>query len=182
MRATGRTETLILSLSKDEGRANVWIDRLPPPYLLMRRSLLLPTSAPVWPEGVHPVPFEEQHALAAHALLVEAYTQGGGTVPAHFVDWWGAVSSDEEFDPSLCFVAMAGDGTMAGFALCWTSSFVKDIAVARAHRRRGVGEALLLSAFRALRDRGHDAVSLKVETDNPSGAQRLYERVGFVAA
>lgn len=146
----------------------------------MRRSLLLPVPVPVWPDGIGPVPFSPEHALAAHALLAEAYAQGGGTVPARFVPWWETVSTDEEFDPNLCFVAMTEDGTMAGFALCWTSSFIKDIAVSPAHRRKGVGEALLLSALRTLKARGHEQVGLKVETSNPSGAQRLYERLGFV--
>ena len=152
------------------------------PFVSMRRSLLAPFPAPAWPAGIAPVPFASEHALAAHALLVAAYAQGGGSVPERFVPWWDAVSSDEEFDPALCFVAMAEDGAMAGFALCWTSSFIKDIAVASAHRRKGVGEALLLSAFRALKARGHQEVRLKVEAGNPSGAQRLYERLGFVAA
>lgn len=148
--------------------------------ILMRRSLAAPFPAPAWPEGFHLVPFEDQHALAAHALLVEAYSIGGGGVPKRFVEWWTAVSTDEEFDPALCLVVLDAEGQMAGFALCWTSSFVKDIAVAPNHRRKGVGEALLLGAFAALRARGHDQVGLKVETDNPSGAQRLYERLGFV--
>ena len=151
-----------------------------PPHYLMHRSLDLPFPAPHWPEGIRLVPFEPQHALAAHALLAGAYAEGGGAVPARFVQWWDAVSTDAECDPELCFVALAEDGSMAGFALCWTSSFVKDIAVAPAHRRKGVGEALLLSAFATLKSRGHARVGLKVKTDNPSGAQRLYERLGFV--
>ena len=148
--------------------------------ILMRRPLAAPFPSPVWPTGICLVPFQEQHALAAHALLAEAYSIGGGGVPSRFVEWWTNVSSDEEFDPALCFVALDDTGAMAGFALCWTSSFVKDIAVAPAHRRKGLGEALLLAAFTALRARGHDQVGLKVEDDNPSGAQRLYERLGFV--
>lgn len=153
---------------------------MPPAYLMMRRSLLLAIPAPVWPEGVRLVPFENEHGLAAHALLVAAYAGGGGAVPARFVEWWDGVSTDEEFDPDLCLVALADDGTMAGFALCWTSSFVKDIAVAPAHRRKGIAEALLLATFHKLSARGHEQVGLKVETQNPSGAQRLYERLGFV--
>ncbi|HEY0853317.1 MAG TPA: GNAT family N-acetyltransferase [Devosia sp.] len=148
--------------------------------LLMRRSLGAPFPEPRWPDDIRLVPFEEQHALAAHALLVAAYSRGGGGVPSRFVEWWNAVSTDEEFDPQLCFVALDSDGTMAAFALCWTSSFVKDIAVADRHRRKGVGEALLLAAFTALKARGHEQVGLKVEVDNPSGARRLYERLGFV--
>jgi ribosomal protein S18 acetylase RimI-like enzyme len=146
----------------------------------MRRSLAEPFPAPAWPEGVAIVPFQAEHALAAHALLAEAYSPGGGAVPARFTAWWNEVSTDDEFDPDLCLVAMAADGSMAGFALCWTSSFVKDIAVAPAWRRKGVGEALLLTAFRELKACGHDQIGLKVQADNPSGAQRLYDRLGFV--
>lgn len=118
--------------------------------------------------------------MAAHKLLAEAYARGGGGVPPRFIDWWTSVSTDEEFDPALCFVALDASGEMAGFALCWTSSFVKDIAVAEMHRRKGIGQALLLTAFAALKARGHEQVGLKVELDNPSGAQRLYESLGFV--
>jgi ribosomal protein S18 acetylase RimI-like enzyme len=152
------------------------------PNLLMRRSLLAPFPAPAFPAGIRLVPFEEKHALAAHALLADAYARGGGGVPSRFVDWWTSMSTDEEFDPALCFVALDAEGVMAGFALCWTSSFVKDIAVATAHRRQGVGEALLLAVFAALKARGNEQVGLKVKIDNPSGAQRLYERLGFVIA
>ena len=148
--------------------------------MLMRRSLLAPFPAPAFPAGIHLVPFEEQHALAAHALLADAYAPGGGEVPSRFVEWWNTVSTDEEFDPALCFVALDDSGAMAGFALCWTSSFVKDIAVAPAHRRKGVAEALLLTAFHEMKGRGHEQLGLKVEIENPSGAQRLYERLGFV--
>ena len=49
-------------------------------------------------------------------------------------------------------------------------------------RRRGMGEALLLAAAAALKARGNTRVGLRVEAANPSGAQRLYERFGFVLA
>lgn len=146
----------------------------------MRRSLHAPFPAPVWPIGIAPVPFSEDHAAAAHALLMDAYATGGGSVSSRFGEWWDGVRTDAEFDPALCFVAEAPGGEMAGFALCWTASFVKDIAVHPKFRRLGIGEALLLTAFAALRDRGHAQIGLKVETENPSGAQRLYERLGFV--
>jgi GNAT superfamily N-acetyltransferase len=77
-------------------------------------------------------------------------------------------------------IGVLRDGHLVGFELCWTSGFIKDIAVAAPYRRQGVGEALLLAAFAALKARGNEQVGLKVETENPSGAQRLYERLGFV--
>jgi ribosomal protein S18 acetylase RimI-like enzyme len=46
-------------------------------------------------------------------------------------------------------------------------------------RRRGTAEALLRTAFREFRRRGAKHVDLKVQTDNPTGAVRLYKRVGM---
>ena len=49
----------------------------------------------------------------------------------------------------------------------------------RAHRGLGLGRALLLEGMRALRRRGCTHLMLGVDSDNPTGALRLYESVGF---
>lgn len=59
------------------------------------------------------------------------------------------------------------------------SAFIKDLVVHPSARRLGLGEALLRQAFLAFAARGADAVDLKVEIDNPTGARRLYERAGM---
>jgi ribosomal protein S18 acetylase RimI-like enzyme len=38
---------------------------------------------------------------------------------------------------------------------------------------------MLLAGMRALKDAGMDVVKLGVDAENPSGALRLYENVGF---
>ena len=60
-----------------------------------------------------------------------------------------------------------------------TSAFVKDIVVHESWRRRGLGEALLLEAFRTFERRGASHVGLKVQAGNAS-AIALYERVGMM--
>lgn len=150
--------------------------------LLMRRPLQPAEPAASWPAGYRLMPFSAEHANAAHALLVEAYRAGGGSVTAALDEWWHAVSTDEEFDPALCFLVVAADDTPAAFALCWTSSFIKDLAVAPDHQRRGVATALLSTIFAALAERGCREVRLKVQSDNPSRAQDLYARLGFTPA
>nr|WP_273785702.1 hypothetical protein [Brucella intermedia] len=40
-------------------------------------------------------------------------------------------------------------------------------------------EALLVHVLRLLFHRGQTTVSLKVERNNPSGAEKLYRRLGF---
>jgi ribosomal protein S18 acetylase RimI-like enzyme len=119
-----------------------------------------------------------RHAAAVHRLLRAAYRNGGGEI-ADFAVWWAQLRSDEEYHPELVFVAVDRGGQVAGVAQCWTSAFVKDLAVDQAWRRRGLATALLLHAFEVFWGRGADAVDLKVEADNPSGAERLYRRLGM---
>ncbi|MFW6027727.1 MAG: GNAT family N-acetyltransferase, partial [bacterium] len=68
---------------------------------------------------------------------------------------------------------------MAASAHCWTTGFIKDIAVAPAYRRRGVGRALMAEIFRAFHRRGAAWVDLKVQADNHS-AIAFYEAIGMV--
>ena len=145
----------------------------------MRRSLADPVPDPVWPAAIRLIPFEpDRHAEAVHALLVAAYARGGGTVEP-FTIWWPSLRDNSEYDPALVFVAVDEQNKIVGVAQCWTSAFVKDLAVAPSMRRHGLGSALLHQVFRAFRGRGAASVDLKVHSDNPSGALRLYRSHGF---
>ena len=53
------------------------------------------------------------------------------------------------------------------------------IGTRTAWRRRGLGLALLLHAFREFYARGIRRSTLGVDSENPSGATRLYERAGM---
>jgi ribosomal protein S18 acetylase RimI-like enzyme len=145
----------------------------------MRRPVEDDPPTPAWPEGIGLRSFRPEDARAIHALLEHAYRGGGGSVDP-FETWHLAMMSDAEFDPELWFLAEAEDGSLAGAALCWTSAFLKDLVVHEAWRGRGLGAALTRQVLREFRSRGAQAVELKVASDNPSGAQRLYERLGFV--
>jgi ribosomal protein S18 acetylase RimI-like enzyme len=146
-------------------------------FVALRRDLTAPIPATAWPDGTHLAPFDVGDAKAIHALLQRAYANGFGSVAPDWLDWWEALRADTEFDPALCFVAKAGND-VAGFCLCWTSSFVKDLVVGPEWQGRGLGAALLTTAMRVLRESGAQHVGLKVVTAN-SGARRLYDRMGF---
>ena len=145
----------------------------------LRRDLTEEIADPVWPAGFGVRAFSAVDAPAVHRLMRAAYAGGGGSVGA-FEAWWPALRDDAEFDASLCFLAIDGAGEIAGVAQCWTSGFVKDLVVHPRARRRGLAEALLLTVFQAFRRRGASHVDLKVELDNPTGALRLYRRLGMV--
>ncbi len=149
------------------------------PFIHLRKNLRDGVTTPVWPAGIRPEAFDAgEHLEQAHDLLVEAYKPGGGQVEP-FEEWWSALRQDAEYDPSVSFVALNADDAVVGVAQCWTSGFLKDLAVAEAWRRRGIGEALLLHALIAFQARGMKQFDLKVEVDNPTGAGRLYLRLGM---
>ena len=137
-------------------------------------------ARPVWPEGVRPEPFTPtRHAFKACSLLNDAYRTGGGAVRP-YDDWWPQLRDDSEYDPALCFVVMDSNGDeIAGFAQCWTSAFVKDIAVAERWRRTGLGTAIMQAVFCSFAERKAPYVDLKVESTNPHGAVQLYQSLGM---
>jgi len=144
----------------------------------MRRELAVPVPAPAWPTGYRLAPFATAELPALHDLLTLGYRLGGGSVPP-FEDWRAALLADSEFDPALVFVVRDAGGAVAAICLCWSSAFIKDLVVHPSARRQGLGEAILRQAFLAFATRGAAAVDLKLELDNPTGARRLYERVGM---
>lgn len=146
--------------------------------ILMERDLREPLEPAVWPAGARLEEFTTRHARSVHELLSAAYRSGGGSVPG-FRNWWSSLSRDIEFDPQLVFLATDEAARVIGVAQCWTSAFVKDLAVHPGWRRRGLGRALLLHTFDVFKQRGTVTVRLKVEPSNPSGAIRLYRAVGM---
>jgi ribosomal protein S18 acetylase RimI-like enzyme len=56
---------------------------------------------------------------------------------------------------------------------------VAAIGVRRPWRGRGLGRALLLHTFGEFHRRGVNRISLGVDTENPTGATKLYESVGM---
>jgi len=143
----------------------------------MRRTLDAAIPALRMPHGISLRTWREGDAPAVHALLVHAYADGGGRVEG-YAAWRRSFTTDAEYAPECCFLAFQGE-RLAGAALCWSSAFIKDLCVAAPYRRRGLGAALLNQALQHFAAAGARAVTLKVEADNPSGARRLYERLGF---
>jgi len=139
--------------------------------------------APVeWPAG-----FEvEQLRAGGERELYE-------TVEETFADHWGHTRrpyeewlSSRRLEPELTFVVRAKDGDPAAAALCRREQFgmgwVDVLGTRPRYRRRGLGEALLQHAFRELYSRRARRVGLGVDAENPTGATRLYERVGMRVA
>ena len=57
--------------------------------------------------------------------------------------------------------------------------WVEHISVRKPWRRRGLARALIAASFPLLRERGVTEGALGVDSQNESGALRVYERCGF---
>lgn len=58
-------------------------------------------------------------------------------------------------------------------------ALIDNIAVLRTHRGRGIASALIATALHAYRADSLDFAILGVDVDNPTGAHRLYTKLGF---
>lgn len=91
------------------------------------------------------------------------------------------------FDPSLFFnVVEEATGTIV--ATNWNliqeqgdpeAGYVDNVAVLREHRGKGIALAMLTKAFSALYERGKRSAVLGVDSENLTGALRLYEKAGM---
>ena len=153
-------------------------------FYRMRAELGDDLVEPVWPDGIELRRLASGEERELYAADRDAFAEEWGRPQRSFEEWWSKVGGSETFDPSLTFLAWDGD-RVAGYAICaleFGGGFVNLVGVRPAWRRRGLGLALLRHAFRELRARGADAVGLGVDAGNPTGATRLYERVGMHVA
>lgn len=149
----------------------------------MRRELDSPTPAPVWPDGVSVRSYDRPRDDAAvHALISTSFREIGGQPERSLTQWKGSLLETERYDADLYLVAEAG-GEVVGAALSQPMGmdygFVRQLAVAPAHRGRGVGLALLHESFRRHAARDLPATVLGVDAGNPTGALDLYEKAGM---
>ena len=145
-------------------------------FQLLRRDLTGSLPAPRWPADTRLDHYRDELAPAIHAVLRMTQDQGGGRV-ASLDDWRRQFVSDAECDPTLCLVASNADGILA-VAQCWTSAFIKNLAVHPCAQGQGLGRALLLHSFQVFKQRGEPYVDLKVLESNLR-ARQLYESAGM---
>jgi mycothiol synthase len=120
-----------------------------------------------------------------------------------FADHWGSAERTAEtwrehivghplFRPELSFVVLDGvsrDPTVAAYLMSYEmepaepgmapGGYIGQIGTRRSWRGRGLASALVGAALSAMKDAGYERATLTVDTDNPTGAHGLYERLGF---
>lgn len=139
-----------------------------------------PAGVTVRPAGME---IEGLAVAAAHAQAFRDHWGYAEQSPEAFLEEWRLDTAGQRTD--FNFVAEAG-GAIVGYVLCEdnyrgdaSTAFVEYLGVLPAWRKRGVAHALLATAFQAMRGAGYQAARLGVDASSPTGALRLYERVGM---
>ena len=156
-------------------------------YIMVRPDLVNLPDAPL-PEGL-----EVRPVLPEHVRLIWDASQEA------FQDHWGYCREGEEeyqswihwpyFKPELWQVAWDGD-QVAGMVLNFINiaendqykrkrGWTENIAVRRPWRKRGLARALIVRSLAMLKELGMAEAALGVDTQNTSGALRVYESCGF---
>lgn len=116
-----------------------------------------------------------------------------------FADHWGAQPSTKEmwllferefFLPEASWVVYDGDEPVAYLKSSRyphdfddrgrTEAWIEGVGTVPSHRGRGIATALVTMAMRAFGEDGMEYACLGVDSESPTGANRLYERLSFV--
>jgi GNAT superfamily N-acetyltransferase len=142
-----------------------------------------PPVDPVLPEDFRIESFSTELATAFHAALEEAFAEHWEYESQPFEKWWERQVAKPDHDPSLWFLVRTGDEVVAATRNDPERSgggWIGALGVRRAWRGHGLARALLLHSFREFHRRGQRRVGLGVDSQNASGATRLYESIGMV--
>jgi GNAT superfamily N-acetyltransferase len=137
--------------------------------------------------------------VEVRSVAPEQYRQVYAAINEAFRDHWSHAEltdddylrwiNDPQFQPHLWQVAWAG-AEVAGMVLNFIDQeynekfkrlrgWTDPICVRRPWRKQGLAKALIARSLRLLKDRGMTEAGLGVDADNPNGALRLYQSMGF---
>ncbi len=158
-------------------------------FYRMRRDLGQPIPDECAPGGITLRAFSPELGAGARQALNESFADHWSFESVSEEDWQMFFMSRSDFRADLSFIAMDGD-KVAGICLNVVNretnerqgtrvGWIQDLGVRRAWRKRGVASALLCASMRAFQADGLDTAMLGVDTENLTGALKLYERLGF---
>ncbi|MGD8902867.1 MAG: GNAT family N-acetyltransferase [Anaerolineae bacterium] len=142
------------------------------------------------PEGLEVHPAQADQFRAIFDAAKEAFRDSW----EYSDDWWTdegfeAWQHESTFQPELWQVAW-DDDQVAGMVLNFIGhdeneeynrqrGYTETICVRRPWRRRGLARALIARSLDVLKEQGMTEAALGVDTENQSGALRLYQSMGF---
>ena len=141
---------------------------------------------PEWPDGIAVRTFERgRDERTVFDVQNEGFADMWEYVPEPYDEWLHFMTTSEDFDPTLWFLAEDG-AEVAAVCLCRPHEpgdpelgWVRVLCVRPRWRRRGIALALLRHAFREFHRRGRPRAGLGVDAESTTGALELYERAGM---
>ncbi|HVA86362.1 MAG TPA: GNAT family N-acetyltransferase [Candidatus Saccharimonadales bacterium] len=189
-RAAVTGEVFVETPADNPGRQALFSDagyRAVRTFATMRRSVRGGPPAVPDPPGFTFVQWRPELDDATRLAHNDAFRDHWGSDPTTRERWQHVVSGWPGFSRAASWLALDGD-TVVGYTLCAAADPTYDpprlgwlgtIGVRRDYRRRGLASALIARSLGSLRDVGADEAGLDVDIDNPSGAPRVYEALGF---
>ena len=162
-------------------------------FTQMERDLSQPIPELAVPESVRIVPFTRELSELARAARNDSFRDHWGSQSTNR-ERWEQFAFGAQFRDDLSWVAVTG-GTetqrVVAFGLTtineddWEaqgkrSGYIALIGVVRDWRGRRLAPAVLARVLRSQREAGLEVSILDVDSESPTGAHTLYERMGFV--
>ena len=156
----------------------------------MAINLDVPPPAPQWARGITLKVYDglaDKRPIFAvrRAAFQDQFGHVNRPFEEEYAAWLHRWEGEGNFVPELWFLAMEGE-RIAGVCLCMAShngeedrGWVATLGVLREYRRRGIGEALLYTAFNTFYQMGKQRVGLGVDASSLTGAATLYKHVGM---
>ena len=139
-------------------------------------------AEPEWAEGLTVSPFRDGDGPEFHRVLAETFRDEWGSAPMEYDEWRRARVEADDVELGIWSLVRDGNEVVA-VVRCdvfrYGGGWVAGLGVREAWRRRGIGLALLQHTLRVFHARGERSVGLGVDSENPTGATRLYERAGM---
>ncbi|HKJ27107.1 MAG TPA: GNAT family N-acetyltransferase [Anaerolineales bacterium] len=154
----------------------------------MSRPGSLPVEVLPLPEGIEVRPIQPDQYRQVWDADHEAFRDHFGYSEPN-EEQFQAWQKESIFMPELWKVAWDGD-EIAGMVLNFIDKnenerygrkrgYTEDISTRRPWRRQGIARALLSQSIQMFQEMGMDETALSVDAENPSGALKLYEDVGY---
>jgi mycothiol synthase len=155
----------------------------------MRADLAVPPAIPTLP-GLTVEPWSARRDESTRLAYNESFADHWGSVPMDPERWRHAFAESSLFRPEVSRLALAGE-KVVGFVLVaeydseteargYRTGYIDRVGTIRSVRGQGVAAALMAGSMVALGESGCKIAELGVDADSPTGAGRLYERLGFV--
>ena len=161
-------------------------------FLEVARGTATPLASGTSPVGIEVVAFGPELDDATREAHTEAFADHWGSEPRTADEWRQWFTGHRGFRPDLSRVALdSASGEVAGYVLVaaypadWeivpVEAWINTVGTRPAWRGRGVAAALMTAVLEAVAAdaAGFERAILGVDAENPTGALRLYRRLGF---